>query len=1076
MPKLLTIIASIFCYAFSLAQAPVQEKSLRYRPSGNDFVISNGTHRFTRALYGSNTGFRVETGDLPEFALYMPGMGGNCKMGIVQNGKSKWLTEATHITATYRAGSMLYEIKDALLGNGSLFLTVLALADTEGVVVKVETKNVAANTTLVIAYGGASGKKFSRDGDIGADPESSFDMKPEYCKDNLYQIQANDFRLHYVFPKTISEAQLNDFRLSGMLPDSVSSKTRQLVGVFPPKATLKIVDAAKQQSPLHLLSTSASTNAPAIVGSLTVSEHDSFYFLIKKPETSTAITYSSLPNIFAEAETERAKLAKRITLQTPDEFINPIGSALAMAANAIWEDPTYLHGAVAWRMRLNAWRGAYCADPLGWHDRAKKHFSSYALSQVQTPTFGPVVPDTALHIARQQEKIGNAIFSEGYICRNPNGDIRPHHYDMNLVFIDQLLNHFNWTGDVSYVKQMWPVITKHLAWEKRNFDADNDGLYDAYACIWASDALQYSGGGVTHSSAYNYRANKTAAQLATLIGEDSSLYEREASKILSALNEKLWLKDKGWFAEYIDLMGLKLVHPSAGLWTVYHAMESGVPTAAQQHQLLRYVDNHIPHIPVRIKELNNEDYYLLATTNWQPYTWSINNVALAENLHTALAYWQGGEGNNAFRLWKSALVESMYLGSSPGNFQQLSDYDVVRGELYRDFADPVGMAARTLVEGLFGILPDALHDKLVIRPGLPASWAFARLKIPDVDFDFKQTPQLSTYQIVPSFPKSLQLVLQLQAKQEKVVSVKVNGKVADWNWIPEAATPMIEIKAGKQQSYTIEVVWGGNIMENKEPVFVFREKIVQPEPLPPMANVTYEIVNLQPFFNDKVTQVFKNKYLSPRPTSPTLQIPWQGIGNWCYPLIEPVIDDRGVRKLAGQKNVIYFNELPFATPSDTTNKNILFTSRWDKYPHTATIPITGKAKSIYLLLAGTTNHQQSRMENAKIVVRYKDGSTDELPLINPQNWWPIEQDYYDDGLAFTTDAPKPYRLILKTGEFTRDFKNYTGIKGFSSRGIDGGAATVLTLPLQTTKELESLTLTTLANEVVAGLMSATLVR
>ena len=55
---------------------------------------------------------------------------------------------------------------------------------------------------------------------------------------------------------------------------------------------------------------------------------------------------------------------------------------------------------------------------------------------------------------------------------------------------------------------MWPLLTLHLAWEKRNFVPDNDGLYDAYACIWASDALYYNSGAVTHSSAYNYRGNK----------------------------------------------------------------------------------------------------------------------------------------------------------------------------------------------------------------------------------------------------------------------------------------------------------------------------------------------------------------------------------------------------------------------------------------------------------------------------------------------------------------------------------------------------------------------------------------
>jgi hypothetical protein len=44
------------------------------------------------------------------------------------------------------------------------------------------------------------------------------------------------------------------------------------------------------------------------------------------------------------------------------------------------------------------------------------------------------------------------------------------------------------------------------------------------------------------------------------------------------------------------------------------------------------------------------------------------------------------------------------------------------------------------------------------------------------------------------------------------------------------------------------------------------------------------------------------------------------------------------------------------------------------------------------------------------------------------------------------------------------------------RKVPGGAATVLDLPLNTTKELKSLTVRTLANEVVIGLMAVTLER
>ncbi|GAB2805945.1 DUF4450 domain-containing protein [Ferruginibacter profundus] len=1122
------------------------ERTMHYQPQGNDFILYKGTRKFNRALYGTNTAFRVEAGDLPEFALYMPGMGGNCKIGISVNGKSKWITAAGNIKTIYRAGSMLYEIKDSLLGKGILKLTVLALAEDEGMIIKIENENIPVNTSLTIMYGGATGKKFSRDGDIGADPESSFYLQPAYCKDNRYTVYKNIFQLSYGLSKPISEEERYEIQYNNKTADTTAKeKPKQLIGIFPDSAIIQIADAEKQNTPDELLASPANLKLPVVTAQVRLNKNAVHYFIVQKAPAS--VNYNDAAMVFTKAEAARKKIAARVVLQTPDAYINPLGSALAIAADAIWEEPSYMHGAVAWRMRLPAWRGPYVADPLGWHDRARTHFSSYALSQVSKIPPGPAVFDTALHIARQQEKMGNAMFSNGYISRNPGGDIRPHHYDMNLVYIDELLNHFNYTGDIEYVKKMWPVIKLHLEWEKRNFDADGDGLYDAYAAIWASDALQYSGGGVTHSSAYNYRANKTAAMLAKLMGEDGSAYETEANKIFTAMNKNLWLKDKGWFAENKDLMGLQLVHPSAALWTVYHAIDENVADAKQQYQMLRYVDTYIPHIPVKINGLKDEGCYLLSTTNWQPYTWSINNVGLGENLHTALAYWQSGENDNAYKLFKSTLAESMYASASPGGFQQLSFYDAIRGELYRDFADGIGMTARSLTEGLFGITPDALHDKLIIRPGFPAAWQFAKLTVPDISFDFKQDKNISAYSINQSYNKLLDITLQLKALKDKIVAVTVNGKPAKWNWIQNAVGhPEIAVEAGKLKQAVIKIKWAGNDFDNlifmncppygkgtidfpkatvlaiddsqhifkvsraeKKSIYVeingysddldhhtafvqlHQGDVTWIEPLhyeviaairgrslhcSPDCSGVYDTVSLQPYFNDKVTQIFKNKYLSPRPQSPTLQMPWQGIGNWCYPLADANINDSGTRAKAGTANMLQLANVPFATPSSMEARNIIYTSQWDNYPKSATIPLSGKAEMAYLLMAGSTNHQQSRFTNAKIIVTYADGTTDELPLVNPSNWWPIEQDYYDDGFAFTTGAAKPYRLILKTGEFTRTFSKYTAIKGLTNRAIDGGAATVVEMYLQKDKALKSMQLVTLANEVVVGLMSVTLMR
>ena len=792
-----------------------EQRTMHYQPGGKDFVCLNPTRKFNRALYGTNTAFRVEAGDLPEFAMYMPGMGGNFKFGIIQGKESKWLTDAKNIKAIYRPGSMLYEIKDPLLGKGAIHLSILALANAEGMIIKINCINIDQQTDIIWVFGGASGKKFTRDGDIGADPESSFYLQPAYCKDNNYQLSKNKFLLSYGTGKVLTEEERYEIiHLQQQKKDSITDKKhslKYLSGIVPPSSVIHLADANSQEYPLKLYQSRASAE-PVITGKISASATTN-YFLIEN-SLALMVDYDELPKIFLKAQTAREKLANRIQLSTPDPYINTLAGALSIAADAIWESPSYLHGAVAWRMRLPAWRGPYVADPLGWHDRAKEHFSSYALSQLTTPLTGPVVADTTLHLARQLEKLGTSLFSSGYICRNPNGDFRPHHYDMNLVFIDQLLNHFNWTGDVSSVKKMWPVLQRHLAWEKRNFDSDGDGLYDSYADIWASDALDYNGGGVTHSSAYNYRANKMAAEIASMIGQDPLPYQKEADHIFNAMNKVLWMPSEGWYAEYKDALGLKMLHPSAALWTIYHAIDSKVPDPFQAYECLRYIDNHIPHIPVHAVGLPDQNMYLLSTTNWQPYTWSLNNVALAENLHTSLAYWQGNRPEMAFRLWRSALVESMFLGASPGNFEQISFYDAERGELYRDFADPIGMAARTLVEGLFGIEPDALHNTLVIRPGLPVEWNFASLSTPDVSINFKRNNNSDTYTIIPSFPKKMKLQFVIRARKEAIQSISVNGKIVTWTQKQNAVGyPLLQINFAHEKKYEIIINWKGYSLE-----------------------------------------------------------------------------------------------------------------------------------------------------------------------------------------------------------------------------------------------------------------------
>jgi hypothetical protein len=238
--------------------------------------------------------------------------------------------------------------------------------------------------------------------------------------------------------------------------------------------------------------------------------------------------------------------------------------------------------------------------------------------------------------------------------------------------------------------------------------------------------------------------------------------------------------------------------------------------------------------------------------------------------------------------------------------------------------------------------------------------------------------------------------------------------------------------------------------------------------------VKLETVDLGAFFNDKVTQIFKNKYLSPRPAVTTLQLPWQGIGDWPHPHENFEVNDSGLRKLAGDKNEILLPKgIRFITPGEKNKNNILFTSQWDNYPKSLTIPLSGKASHVYFLMAGSTNPMQSQLTNGEILVEYVDGTADALALRNPENWWPIDQDYYTDGFAFALQQPRPMRVHLKSGKLVSGEESKLKYNG---KKIDGGAATVLDMLIDPSKALKSITLKTIANDVVIGLMGISLLR
>ena len=98
-----------------------------------------------------------------------------------------------------------------------------------------------------------------------------------------------------------------------------------------------------------------------------------------------------------------------------------------------------------------------------------------------------------------------------------------------------------------------------------------------------------------------------------------------------------------------------------------------------------------------------------------------------------------------------------------------------------------------------------------------------------------------------------------------------------------------------------------------------------------------------------------------------------------------------------------------------------------------------------VLFVGVTNPMQSRVENGRFTLKYTDGTAQEVSLVNPTN--------FDDWL----------NASLQTENETAYFSDY-------NHGI------VQRIALDSSKELESLVVRAVANEVIVGIIGVSVRR
>ena len=156
---------------------PAMSQCLNYQPGEGGFVCLNGENRYSRALYGGHSGYRLETSDRPVFALFQDSRHcRNVNFRLSVNGASTALDSTSHCRAVYADGERRYEVTDDGW-KGTLRMTAWCLYDREGALWRVDATDLTAagELRLTVTATGIRAKRLNRNGDIGVDADDCFE-------------------------------------------------------------------------------------------------------------------------------------------------------------------------------------------------------------------------------------------------------------------------------------------------------------------------------------------------------------------------------------------------------------------------------------------------------------------------------------------------------------------------------------------------------------------------------------------------------------------------------------------------------------------------------------------------------------------------------------------------------------------------------------------------------------------------------------------------------------------------------------------------------------------------------------
>jgi hypothetical protein len=219
----------------------------------------------------------------------------------------------------------------------------------------------------------------------------------------------------------------------------------------------------------------------------------------------------------------------------------------------------------------------------------------------------------------------------------------------------------------------------------------------------------------------------------------------------------------------------------------------------------------------------------------------------------------------------------------------------------------------------------------------------------------------------------------------------VNGTLADYLLEIEVGTPRIRVRVPSCNRAEVVATYAPNA-PMAQPVPVETRPLESflriPPTLKPADRSGWEPVlySLASQCNAGVERVFEQEYSSSEMKDLHRRDVRSNSGTrWHSPPLKPSLATLRARLDDQGQFLSKESQTPFQV--SPTGNNVLLLGRWDQLPNEVRLPVdTPGVREVCLLIVGTTYPMQSHIANARVILHYQDGHSEETDLINPYHY------------------------------------------------------------------------------------------